>query len=126
MTLLTSFAAISLLLTVVGLYGVLAYSVIRRTREIGVRIAVGAGHGEVVSLVLKKAVVLVALGIALGLAGAFATGRLLSQMLYGVPPNDPSLLAMASCIIAATAIAAAYLPARRAASIDPIRALRAD
>jgi len=126
MLLLGSFAAIALLLTVVGLYGVLAYSVIRRTREIGVRIALGASRSEVLALVLKKAMLIVLLGVTMGLAGAFAGGTLLSKMLYGVAPHDPLLLATACCIIALTAVVAAYLPARRAASIDPMQALRAE
>jgi putative ABC transport system permease protein len=126
MILLGSFAAIALLLTVVGLYGVLTYSVVRRKREIGVRIALGASRGEVISLVLKRAALLVLLGLSLGLGGAFAGGQILSKMLYGVAPQNPLLLAVACSVLGLTAALAAYSPARRAASIDPMESLRAE
>lgn len=124
--LLGAFAGIALLLTVVGLYGVLAYSVVRRTREFGVRIALGASRHEVLGLVLKRASRLVFLGIIIGLAGALAVGRLISQLLFGVSSNSPVLLTTACLVLALTASAAAFFPARRAASIDPVRALRAE
>jgi putative ABC transport system permease protein len=124
MLLLASFAGIALLLTVVGLYGVLSYSVLKRTREIGVRVALGASRRMVLGLVLKQAMLLVAVGLVLGLAGAFAAGQFLTNMLYGVSPRNPLLLAIACCAIAVTAAVAAFLPARRAASIDPMQALR--
>jgi putative ABC transport system permease protein len=124
MLLLASFAAIALLLTVVGLYGVLTYSVLQRTREIGVRVALGASRNMVLSMILKHALVLVAAGVALGLAGAIACGRVLGNMLYGTSPRNPLLLAAACFLIILTAAAAAYLPARHAASIDPMQALR--
>jgi putative ABC transport system permease protein len=124
MLLLGSFAVIALLLTVVGLYGVLAYSVLKRTREIGLRVALGASRNIVLQMVLKQAMLLVAAGVALGLAGAFAGGQILSNMLYGVSPRNPLLLAIACIAITVTAALAALLPARRAASIDPMQALR--
>ncbi|MGJ5819754.1 ADOP family duplicated permease [Paludibaculum fermentans] len=124
--LLGGFAAIALLLTVVGLYGVLAYSVVRRTREFGVRIALGASRQEVLGLVLRRATRLVITGLVLGLAGALAVGRLISQLLFGVSPASPVLLTAACLVLALTAASAAYFPARRAASIDPVRALRAE
>jgi putative ABC transport system permease protein len=124
MLLLASFAGIALLLTVVGLYGVLSYSVLKRTREIGVRVALGASRRMVLGLVLKQAMLLVAVGLVLGLAGAFAAGQFLTNMLYGVSPRNPLLLALACCAITLTAGLAAYLPARCAASIDPMQALR--
>jgi putative ABC transport system permease protein len=124
--LLGGFAGIALLLTVVGLYGVLAYSVVRRTREFGVRIALGASRHEVLGLVLTRAARLVMIGLALGLAGALLVGRLISQLLFGVSPASPVLLTSACLVLAVTAAAAAYLPARRAASIDPVQALRAE
>jgi len=124
MLLLTSFAGIALLLTVVGLYGVLAYSVLQRTREIGVRVALGASRQMVLGMVLKQAMILVAAGVVLGLLGAFAAGQVLTNMLYGVSPRNPFLLAIACCAITVTAGLAAFLPARRAASIDPMQALR--
>jgi putative ABC transport system permease protein len=124
MLLLASFSGIALLLTVVGLYGVLSYSVLKRTREIGVRVALGASRRIVLGMVLKQAMLLVAAGVVLGLAGAFAAGQVLTNMLYGVSPRNPLLLAIACCAITLTAGLAAYLPARRAASIDPMQALR--
>ena len=122
--LLGAFAGIALLLTMVGLYGVVAYSVTRRTREIGVRIALGAGRSTVLLMVLKRALVLVLIGVLLGLAGALAGGELLRGMLYGIKPFDPLVLAIACCLIGLTGALAAYLPARRATQVDPIVALR--
>jgi putative ABC transport system permease protein len=122
--LLGCFAGIALLLTMVGLYGVVAYSVTRRTREIGVRIALGANCSTVLSMVLKRALAMVLIGLVLGLAGALAGGQLLQSMLYGVKPLDPAVLATACCLIGLTGALAAYLPARRATRIDPMVALR--
>jgi putative ABC transport system permease protein len=122
--LLGCFAGIALLLTMVGLYGVVAYSVTRRTREIGVRIAFGAARSTVLFMVIKQALVLVLIGLVLGLAGALAGGMLLRSMLYGVTPLDPAVLATACCLIGLTGVLAAYLPARRATKIEPMVALR--
>jgi predicted permease len=122
--LLGCFAGIALLLTMVGLYGVMIYSVSRRTREIGVRVALGASRSSVVSMVLKQALVLVAIGLALGLAGSLASDRLLRGELYGMSPTNPAVIALAGLLVALTGVFAAYLPARRAASVDPITALR--
>jgi putative ABC transport system permease protein len=124
--LLTSFAGIALLLTVIGLYGVMAYSVTKRRREFGVRIALGAGRSAILTMVLKQAAVLVSAGLAIGIAGALSGGLLLQNMLYGVTPRDPILLAIACLALTATGILAAYLPARRAASVDPMHALRSE
>jgi putative ABC transport system permease protein len=122
--LLGGFAGIALLLTMVGLYGVVAYSVTRRTREIGVRVALGADRSTVLIMVLKRALLLVLIGLVLGLAGALVGGMLLRTMLYGVKPLDPVVLAAASCMIGLTGALAAYLPARRATKIEPMVALR--
>jgi ABC-type antimicrobial peptide transport system permease subunit len=122
--LLGCFAGIALLLTMVGLYGVMTYSVARRTREIGVRIALGASRGTVLGMVLKQALVLVLAGLVLGLAGSMAGDRLLRSMLYGVSPTNPAVLALAGLLVALTGALAAYVPARRAASVDPMSALR--
>jgi putative ABC transport system permease protein len=126
MVLMGSFAAIALLLTVTGLYGVLSYAVARRRREIGVRIALGAGRNEVLGLVLRDAALLVTAGLILGSAGAFGAGRLLGSMVYGVRPGEPIILACACCIMLITSMAASYIPAARAASVDPVQALRSE
>jgi putative ABC transport system permease protein len=124
--LLGSFAGIALLLTVVGLYGVLTYSVARRTREIGVRIALGATRRNVVVMVLARAMRLLVAGLALGLAGAVAEGYLIRTMLYGVQPTSPLLPLLASAVLVAVSLLAAYLPAQRAASVDAMQALRSE
>lgn len=126
MLLMSSFAAIALLLAVVGLYGVLAYSVTRRRREIGVRIALGAGRADVLGLVIGQAMLLVLTGLVLGLAGAVAGGRLLQTMIYGISPGDPLLLSVACATLTITSVIAAYMPATRAASVDPMEALRSE
>jgi predicted permease len=113
------FAAVALLLATVGLYGVLAAFVRQSTREIGVRMALGARARHVRALVLGEAIRLAAIGFALGLAGAFASGRVLRGMLFGVAPMDPSTLAAAAAILVFTIVAACYFPIRRAARIDP-------
>jgi predicted permease len=122
--LLGCFAAIALLLTVVGTYGVMAYSVSRRTREIGVRIALGASRSSVLAMVLKQALLLVGAGLALGLLGSLAADRMLQSMLFGVSSVNPVVLVLSSVIVAFTGLLAAYLPARRAAAVDPMLALR--
>jgi putative ABC transport system permease protein len=122
--LLGCFAGIAVLLTMVGLYGVVAYSVTRRTREIGVRMALGAGRSTVLFMVVKRTLALVLIGLVLGLAGAMAGGELLRSMLFGVKPLDPLVLAIACCMIGVTGALAAYLPARRATKVDPMVALR--
>ena len=124
--LMGSFAAIALLLTVAGLYGVLSYMVARRRREIGVRIALGAGRGEVVGLVLRRAALLVTAGLILGSAGAFGVGRLLSNLVFGVPGGIPMIVAGACFVMTMTSAVAAFFPAARAASVDPIEALRSE
>ncbi len=126
MVLMGTFAGIALLLTMFGLYGVLAYAVALRRREIGVRIALGAGRRAVLGLVLGDAMRLVAMGVAFGLAGAAACARLLDSMLYGVRPGDPAIVAGACCVLVLTSLAAAYFPAANAASVDPMRALRSE
>ncbi|SRR6266566_3096441 len=124
--LVTGFAAIALLLTVLGVYGLLAYSVIQRTREIGVRMALGATRGGVLTMVLKRAMQLVIMGLIIGLAGAAGESYLVQSMLYGVHPDNVLLVAAACCLILLTSLVAAYLPARRAAAVDPIQALRSE
>jgi predicted permease len=120
------FAAVALLLGVVGLYGVIAYSVSQRTREIGVRIALGAQRGAVYRLILKEAGVLALAGIMIGLVSAVVIASLMRKLLFGTPPWDVSTLACVAGVLGASALLASYLPARRAASVDPIKALRAE
>ncbi len=125
MRLLGGFAATALLLAAIGLYGVIAQSVAQRTREIGIRMALGASPRSVVLLVLSGGAAIVGLGLAAGIAGALGAGRFLSAVLYEVRPTDPVSLAGAAVLLAAVALAAHWLPARRAARVDPVEALRA-
>jgi predicted permease len=124
--LLGSFAAIAMLLTMVGLYGVMAYSVVRRTREIGVRVALGASQSAVLSMVLKRALTLIVIGLLLGLGGALAANQLLRSMLYGITPLNPVVFFLASLSVAVIGLLAAFIPARRAARVDPMMALRCE
>ena len=126
LTLVGAFAGLALLLASVGLYGVLSYEVTQRTPEIGVRMALGAGRGDMVRSVLGRALLLTAAGTALGLAGALALTRLLASALYGVEPFDPATFAAVPVVVVAVALMATVVPARRAAGVDPLRALRTD
>jgi predicted permease len=120
------FAALGLLLAGVGLYGVTAYGVEQRTGEIGVRMALGAGRGSVVAMVLRHALLHVGVGLALGIPAAVFTGRLIASRLFDVQPWDPALLSGATLLLVAATTVAAFIPARRAASIDPVRTLRSE
>jgi putative ABC transport system permease protein len=126
MVLLGAFAALALLLTVVGLYGVMMYSVSRRTREIGVRLALGAQRAMVVRMVLRDATLLLGMGIAVGLAASLAFASVLKTMLYGTAARDPLVLAAVCAVVAVTGLGSAYLPALRASAIEPMQALRMD
>jgi putative ABC transport system permease protein len=117
---------IGLVLAAVGLYGVMSYSVTQRTREIGIRMALGAQRSDVVSLVLRRGLTLALAGCAAGMAGAIAGTEVLSALLYGVSPRDPLAFAFALLVMIVVALAAAYIPARRAAKVDPIVALRCE
>ena len=123
---LTGFAFGALLLSAVGLYGIVAYGVSQRTREIGIRIALGANDGQVMRLVLRDGVKFVMLGAAVGLAGALGSTRLLRALLFQTTTTDPATFAVVTLLLAAVAIVATYLPARRAARTDPTIAIRAE
>ena len=118
------FGALALVMAAIGLYGVMSYSVTLRTNEIGLRMALGAGEGQVLSMVLREVLWLVAVGVAIGLPCAMAAARLLAGRLFGLSPADPSTIALAILVILAAAAFAGYLPARRAARVDPMTALR--
>ena len=125
-TLLSIFAGVALVLTIIGLYGVMSYSVAQRTNEIGIRLALGAQTGNVVSLVVAQGLRLVLLGLAIGLAGAFAASRIVKSLLFGVTTKDPLTFVLAAGLLGAVGLLACYLPARRATKVDPIEALRCE
>jgi putative ABC transport system permease protein len=122
--LLGIFAAVAVTLAAVGLYGVMAYSVTRRTREIGIRMALGAARADVLSLVLGQTLVLTVVGITLGLAGSAAFTRYLAGLLFGLTPLDPTTFIAVALVFGAVATGAALVPARRATNVDPLIALR--
>lgn len=124
MLLLAAFAGLALFLSSLGIYGVLAYDVAQRTREIGIRGAIGASRGQIVGLVLRQGLKKSGLGIVLGLIGAFFLSRSMTSLLFGVKPTDPAVYAAVSLVLLAVALLASWFPARRAAKIDPLVALR--
>jgi predicted permease len=124
--LLGSFAASGLFLAALGLFGVMSYAVAQRTRELAVRVALGARHQELRRMVLREALVLGGIGLALGLGGALAVSRALTTLLYSVSPHDPATLAAMGALLLLTTLVAGYLPARRATRVDPVVALRAE
>jgi ABC-type antimicrobial peptide transport system permease subunit len=124
MLLVGSFALLALVLAAIGMYGVLSYSVMQRTSEIGVRMALGATRREVFAMVLGQASRLSLIGIVLGLIAAFATTRVMTRFLYGVQPNDPFTLLGVSVLLVAVTFLACYVPARKAMKLEPMVALR--
>jgi predicted permease len=118
------FGLLALLLACVGLYGLMSYAVARRTHEIGIRVAVGAQRGDVVWMILRESMLLIIVGLVLGLLASFAATRLISSQLFGISPHDPLTIVGATLMLAAIALIASYLPARRATKIDPMVALR--
>jgi putative ABC transport system permease protein len=124
MVLLIVFAAFASVLAAIGVYGVMTYWVNQRTHEIGIRMALGAGQGSILKLVIRQALIMVSTGIAIGLTGAYLLTRVLSSLLYGVSATDRLTFLMISLLLGAVALIASYIPARRAAKVDPIVALR--
>jgi predicted permease len=122
--LLSAFGILALILAAVGLYGVMAYAVARRTSEIGVRMALGAERGSVLRMVLRETLALMLAGIALGVPASIASTRLLKSVLFGLEPGDPATVAMVTAILLGVALFAGYIPARRASAVDPVVALR--
>jgi len=126
MILLCAFGLISLVLGAAGLYGVMSYNVARQTREIGVRMALGARREDVAGMVLKDAGVLVGIGLAIGVALSLLGAKIVGSLLFGVKPRDPMALATASGVLLLTGLFAAWWPARRAARVEPMEALRSE
>jgi predicted permease len=126
MTLLAIFAGMAVALATIGLYGVMSYSVLQRTREVGIRMALGAQRRDVLALVVRQGMALTALGIAVGLAAAFALTRLMSSLLFGVSATDLATFALLSTLLMLVALLACWLPAKRASSVDPMVALRTE
>jgi ABC-type antimicrobial peptide transport system permease subunit len=126
MVLLGIAAGVALLLGVVGIYGVVSYIAAQRTGEIGLRLALGAEPSGVAALILRQSVGVTMIGIGLGLAAALAGGRLIQALLYNVSPRDPVVIGAVTLLLTAVALAACWLPARRAARLSPLDALRAD
>jgi len=124
MFLLLLFAVVALALTVIGVYGVMNYAVTQRTREIGIRMALGADPGQVRSLIMRQGMTLSAVGLGIGIAGCYGVTRLLSSLLYGVSATDTTTFAAVALLLAVVASVACYIPARRATKVDPLVALR--
>jgi putative ABC transport system permease protein len=124
--LLTLFGGLALLLASLGIYGVLAFSVARRTHEIGIRVALGADPRRVISLILREGMALVSVGLAIGLAGGFYLSESVRGFLFDVSPRDLTTFAIAPCALALVALVACYVPARRAVRVDPLIAMKAE
>ena len=123
-SLTAGFGMLALVLACIGIYGVMTWSVSQRTSEIGIRMALGAQPKRVLGMVLREASWMVAIGVAAGAGGALALGRLIASMLYGVKASDPVTLTASALLLLSVALAAGWIPARRAAGVDPMKALR--
>jgi ABC-type antimicrobial peptide transport system permease subunit len=126
MVLLAAFAGTALFLAALGIFGVMSYAVLQRTREIGIRVALGAQATQVLRMVLGQALVLAVAGVALGLLGALGLARAMTGLLFQLSPTDPATLASVAVLLTAVAVVASYLPARRATRVDPLVALRSE
>jgi ABC-type antimicrobial peptide transport system permease subunit len=124
MLVLGGFSLMAMILAGVGIYGVVAYTVAQRTREMGIRLALGANPGSVLRLVMGEALRMVALGFALGVPGALIISRMMGSLLYNVSPWDATTLAVVPLVLLATALLAAWIPARSGTRVDPVRAMR--
>jgi len=122
--LMSAFGLLALLLATVGIYGVLAYSVVQRTQEVGIRMALGASRASVLGLIVRQGMTLVGIGVCIGIVGALGLARLMASLLFGVQASDPLTFAAATLVLAAVAFVATYLPAHRATAVDPVVALR--
>ena len=124
MMLLGGFAALAMLLAAIGIYGVIAYSVAQRTREIGIRMALGAQRADVLKMILRQSMAIVGIGLTIGLFGSFALTRWMGSLLYGVGAHDLSIHGLVLILLGGAGLIASYIPARRAMAVDPIVALR--
>ena len=124
MMLLGCFAGVAMILAAIGIYGVIAYSVAQRTKEIGIRMALGAQRIDMLTMILRQSFTVIGIGLLAGLLGGLAVTRLMSSLLYGVSPTDLSIYAIVTVLLSAAALVATWFPARRAMTVDPIVALR--